>query len=259
MTKEIEQALKLIPPEVIVDAYNDGVQGPLKQAGKFGEQLFKTLRYITYPIQYAAHKQDLIDRRMAEALSDVPEDRRIKPSDSLILEVADKLRFQINDNLVSDMYVDLLSASMDSNKVNLAHPAFIHLISQISRDEALLLLKISEIEYPAFIRRMSDWEVVTKEEREQQYSSTDCIAEDRSFKLQESFLKPEELHYPDNFYMYIDHLNSLELIEYRNNDIKIPDDNRQTTRPSYGFWFIRLSKFGKLFFECCNKSLSKNE
>lgn len=257
MTKELTEALKAIPPEVIANAYDDGVKGPLSQMGTFGEQILKTLRYLTYPIQAAAHRQDLIDRRFADALASVPEPQRIAPNDGLVLEIADKLKYQINDNLISDMYVDLLSASMDSQKANLAHPAFIHLISQVSSDEAFLLLRLSEGECPSYMRRMADWDVVSEVEREKQYSSAQYIFNRSTLNLIDSLLKPEELHFPQNFYMYIEHLRALELIEYSGNDVEIPTEWRSKKGNLYDFWFIRLSKFGRLFFECCSKSLNK--
>ncbi|MCW0974378.1 DUF4393 domain-containing protein [Pantoea sp. JV6] len=256
MCKDVLDGLKAIPPEVIEDAYKDGVKGPLVQLGLFGEQILKTLRYLTYPIQAAALRQDLIDRRIAEALSDVPESQRITPRDSLILEVADKLKYQVTDNLVSDMYVDLLSASMDSERVKLAHPSFIHLISQLSSDEAFMLLKISGFEVCAYMRRVSDWDVVSKEERENFYSTATYTLGQEQSNLIDILLKPEDLHFPDNFYIYIDHLRALELIEYSNDyDVSEPCKNRRDS--FYNCWFIRVSKFGKLFFECCSKSLSK--
>ncbi len=257
MDKDLIEALRAIPKEMLLEIYNDGPKGPLKQMGALGESILKTLRYITYPLQVAAHRQDLIDRRFAEALKTVPESRRIAPSDSLALEVADKLRFQVHDNLISDMYIDLLSASMDSQRVNLAHPSFIHIIGQLSSDEAFLLLRLSENECSPYVRRMADWGVVSENERETHFSSARFPINNVETSLTEIFLKPEDMHFPQNFYMYIDHLRSLELIEYCGNDIEVPDEWRQTRSSAYAFWFISLSKFGKLFFECCSKGLQK--
>lgn len=256
MCKEVFDGLKAIPPKVVEDAYTDGVKGPLVQLGLFGEQIIKTLRFLTYPIQAAALRQDLIDRRIAQAISDVPEAQRIIPQDSLILEVADKLKYQLNDNLVSDMYVDLLSASMDSERVKLAHPSFIHLISQISSDEAFMLLKMSGFETCAFMRRLSDWDVVSKEERESTYSSATYTHDEKEENLIDILLKPEDLHFPDNFYIYIEHLRALEIIEYTN-EYDAPMKWKQSSDLAYAFWFIRVSKFGRLFFDCCSKSLNK--
>ncbi|MGP2412798.1 Abi-alpha family protein [Pantoea ananatis] len=256
MCKDVFEGIKAIPPKVVEDAYEDGIKGPLVQLGLFGEQIIKTLRFLTYPIQAAALRQDLIDRRIAQALSDIPEEQRIKPQDSVILEVADRLKYQLNDNLVSDMYVDLLSASMDSERVKLAHPSFIHLISQISSDEAFLLLKMSGFETCAYMRRMSDWDVVSKEERENIYSSATYTIRGIEQNLIEILLKPEDLHFPDNFYIYIEHLRALEIIEYTN-EFDVPMRWKQRSDSSYAFWFIRVSKFGRLFFDCCSKSLNK--
>lgn len=256
MSKELLEGFKAIPPEVAKEAYKDGLKGPLVQIGLFGEQLVKTLRYLTYPIQAAAIRQDLIDRRIAQAVSDVPESQRISPPDSLLLEVSDKLKYQVSDNLVSDMFVDLLSASMDSERVKLAHPSFIHLITQLSSDEAFLLLKMSGYEVSAYTKRKADWDIVSREQRESYYSSHPFTFAGKQSNLVDILLKPEELHFPENFYIYIEHLRALELIEYTN-DYDGPARRNISKDFEYDFWVIRVSKFGRLFFECCSKSLSK--
>ncbi|HDS6155747.1 TPA: hypothetical protein QH323_005064 [Klebsiella pneumoniae] len=104
---------------------------------------------------------------------------------------------------------------------------------------------------------MADWDVVSEEEREAQYSSAQFVFNGETLNLIDSLLKPEEMHFPQNFYMYIEHLRSLELIEYSGEYVEVPDEWRQRKDSLYAFWFIRLSKFGRLFFECCSKSLNK--
>jgi len=256
MDKEIEAIIKSVPKEVWLELYDNSMKGPLTQFGKFGEQLVKTLRLATYPIQYAAHKQDMIDLRFAKAIEAIPEGRRIIPADSLVLEIADKLRYHPSDNLISELYVDLLSASMDSDRVQKAHPAFIYLIGQISFDEALLILLMSENKQSVYVRKVSDWNVVSQEEREGYFGETTIIMTNDEITLKEISLKPESFYYPENFYTYIDHLNDLGLIKYSNEPHSLNRERIKNLKGGdYDFWFLELSRFGELFFECCSRGL----
>ncbi|MEH5098375.1 Abi-alpha family protein [Atlantibacter hermannii] len=256
MDKEIEEIIKTVPKEVWLQVYGDGVKGPLAQFGKFGEQLIKTLRVLTYPLQVAAHKQDLIDLRFARALDTIPSDKRTMPPASLVLEIADKLRFHPEDSVISELYVDLLSSSMNSDKVQKAHPAFIHLIGQLSSDEALFLLLISTNKFSTYVRRIDDWKLVERNERERFFSNSAFIDDDGRVLLKDIAMKPEDFYYPENFYTYIDHLRDLGLIEYFNHPkLKI---HQEFGCGGYDYWFIGLSKFGTLFFECCSRGLGES-
>ncbi|MCW2484972.1 DUF4393 domain-containing protein [Candidatus Symbiopectobacterium sp. NZEC127] len=254
MDKAAGEIIKSIPKELILDAYNDGAKGPLTQFGKFGEQLLKTVRLVTYPIQLAAHRQDMIDARFARALETVPDDRRIAPPTSLVLEIADKLKYHTEDSVITELYVDLLSCSMDSDRVKTAHPAFIHLIGQLSSDEALFLLLISENETSTYIRRMDDWLVVEKRERERFFNKSALIINEKEIFLKDIAMKPESFFYPENFYTYIEHLRDLGLIAYSNTPKR--KIKEEFGCHGYDYWFIETSKFGRLFFECCSRGLS---
>lgn len=257
MNKELMDALRSIPPELLLEAYNDSSRGTLRQLGKVGEDLAKTLRLVLLPFQCTAFIQDRVEHAFKKAVEDVPEERRITPPESLILEVAEKLKYHPSDSIISNLYVNLITSATDADKVNKAHPAFIHVISQISPDEALFLREMSRNRVSAYCRRVADWGVVDSSERDEYFKEASFEIFGVESQLLELMLKPEVFYFPQNFYMYVEHLRALELIEYVGNDIKIPDEWRSRKNSSHDFWFINLSKFGQMFFECCKQGLSK--
>lgn len=144
MEKETMAIIESIPKEVWLQLYNDSSKSMLRQFGRFGEDLAKTLRLVTFPIQYTAYIQDRVDRGFSKALQRVPKERRVVPPEGLMLEIADKLKNHDCESLVGKLYVELLTASMDSERAHQAHPAFLPIIGQLSSDEALFLLRLSE-------------------------------------------------------------------------------------------------------------------
>lgn len=260
MNKETMDLINSVPKEVWLQLYNDAPRGALQQFGKLGEHIAKTIRLVTFPIQYAAHVQDKVDRGFQRALESIPEECRITPPESLMLEVAEKLKYHPSESLISELYIDLISASMDKTKSKVAHPAFLHIISQLSTDEALFLFLLSERTPSAYVRKKNDWSIVTKEERVSRFDGITFPIYENEVLLTDIFINPEDFYFQDNFYIYIEHLNDLGLInynnDYSNNVVGSIGSKSKITPEGFEFWFIELSKFGRLFFECCSKGLS---
>lgn len=257
--KESLELLKAIPKDVWLQLYNDAPRGALRQMGKLGEDLAKTLRLVTFPLQCTAYIQDRIDAGFAKALSEVPVENRIPPPESLLLEVAEKLKYHPNDSLISDLYVNLLSSSMDKEKQKVAHPAFIHLIGQISSDEAFFLKRLSDNHPSTYIRPKKGWDILTDADRNKEFKNASFIINGKEVMFSDITINPQEFYFPENFYIYIDHLNELGLLEYTNDYInESPEKWRELRSGEYEFFHIQLSKFGWMFYECCTKSLSNS-
>ncbi|MFJ5159458.1 Abi-alpha family protein [Pantoea sp. NPDC088449] len=256
MDKETLDLIQSIPKDVWLQLYNDAPKPMLRQFGKLGEDLAKTLRLITFPVQCTAFIQDRIDEGFKRAIQKVPEERRVTPPEGLILDIADKLKHHDSETLVGKLYVELLSASMDRERNNQAHPAFLPIIGQLSSDEALFLLRLSKKKPSLYIKHMLTWDLVTKEERELLLEGKSFPFYDEEKNLLDMTLHPEEYFYPNNFYIYIEHLNELGLLEYTN-EATSEDWKRWAEIKSikYDMWCIQLTKFGELFFKCCTDAL----
>lgn len=62
----------IIPTEVVKEVYSDGVSPALKEIGKFGEDIVKTIRLLTIPIQYTAHIQDRLEKHFEKIAKEIP-------------------------------------------------------------------------------------------------------------------------------------------------------------------------------------------
>ncbi|HHP7423642.1 TPA: Abi-alpha family protein [Enterobacter roggenkampii] len=258
MEKETMAIIESIPKEVWLQLYNDSSKSMLRQFGRFGEDLAKTLRLVTFPIQYTAYIQDRVDRGFSKALQRVPKERRVVPPEGLMLEIADKLKNHDCESLVGKLYVELLTASMDSERAHQAHPAFLPIIGQLSSDEALFLLRLSEKKPSIYIRDKKNWDVVSQTDREAYLNNVTFPVHNLETKLLDLALKPEEFYYPENFYIYIEHLSNLGLLEYSNDySNREWDVWKELTSGQYNMWFIELTKFGHLFYKCCTATLDK--
>ncbi|EGT0622072.1 DUF4393 domain-containing protein [Citrobacter braakii] len=258
MDKETMDIIQSVPKEVWLKLYNDTTHPMLRQFGRLGEDLAKTLRLITLPIQCTAYIQDRVDRGFAKALSDVPEERRVMPPEGMALDIAEKLKHHPIESLLGKLYVDLLTASMDKDRSQQAHPAFLPIIGQLSSDEAFFLRRLSESEPSSYIRPKEGWDILTKEQRDKEFGNATFPIDDKELELSCMLINPEEFYYPQNFYIYIDHLNKLGLLEYTNDYFnKHTDRWRKLRTGELEFFFIRLSKFGRLFYSCCTNGLAQ--
>ncbi|WP_367088980.1 DUF4393 domain-containing protein [Klebsiella pneumoniae] len=258
MDKETMDIIQSVPKEVWLQLYNDTTHPMLRQFGRLGEDLAKTLRLITLPIQCTAYVQDRVDRGFTKALSDIPEERRVMPPEGMALDIVEKLKYHSSETILGKLYIDLLSASMDKDRSQLAHPAFLPIIGQLSSDEAFFLHRLSESNPSSFIRPKNGWEILTEEKRNKQFGNASFPIDGQEVKFSDMLINPEEFFYPENFYIYIDHLNKLGLLEYANDDInKHSNKWRELRAGELDFFFIRLSKFGHLFYSCCTNGLSQ--
>ncbi|RBW64927.1 hypothetical protein DS893_12110 [Vibrionales bacterium C3R12] len=131
-------------PKVVEEAYSDGVSNTLKEASKIGVDAVKTVRLMLFPLQFGAMAQDRLAKYISECINRVPENHRIEPSESLVLPIAEKLRYHEESNPLTEAYLNLMSRAMDKERVGEAHPAFIDIISQLCPDEVLLLNQIGK-------------------------------------------------------------------------------------------------------------------
>lgn len=256
MDKETLDLIQTIPKEVWLQLYNDAPRPMLRQFGRLGDDLAKTLRLVTLPIQCTAYIQDRIDEGFKKALEKIPEDRRIFPPEGLALDIAERLKHHDSKSLIGRLYVELLSASMDQDRNNQAHPAFLPIIGQLSSDEALLLLRISEHNPMLTLKKNNGWESVMQTESKDALADITFYFHGLERKLLDLTVHAEEFYYPENFYIYIEHLIDLGLIEFdieaNNQPWSFMFDNGTK---NLGLRWVRLTKFGLLFFECCSEAL----
>jgi hypothetical protein len=246
---DIELKVEANLTQVVNDAYSDGVKSVLSEVSAIGVDALKTVRLALAPLQFAASLQDRLAGYIKRAYDKIPVEDRVSPVQSLALPVLEKLRYQENGDLLTEIYINLLSSSFDKRRLDSAHPAFIMIVSQLSSDEAVLLNSLSESELKKFFG---------SEPLEWAQSSKGIVE-----KLNESVLEPFIIDWayfinPDIFtsprylQIYISHMVSLGIVEYTNTySMKAAFATGRSAEKAGDSWAVKISKFGRLFHHAC--------
>ena len=133
--------------------------------------------------------------------------------------------------------MNLLARAMDKNRISEAHPAFSSIISQLSPDEAVVIWHLSRKNYGL-------------------WQSSEFNAETRLFaarKTEENTFPVDDLLFPGNYFVYTDHLYSLNLggIWQVGNQETVRDASQKQTGVIINSE-ARLTEFGKMFAKACS-------
>ena len=194
-TDLVEQIAKILP---VGQIYSDALSPGMKQLGHALEDVIKCLRLATFPIQVGSASQTQLENFLKSAVERVPEEKRVLPAPQILGPVIEAVRYEPADTEIESMFAELLSRSMDADNLGDAHPAFPHLIRQLSMDEARIIKLIAESR-----RRQTLFQRIVVYRFEGNRSHFER-------KEREDF-PTSDLIYPQRLEFYIDHLWSLGL------------------------------------------------
>ena len=231
-----------IPPDVLgkiiekipEKLYEDMLSDSAKEASKIGVDLVKTTRLFLAPLQITAAFQDRLESLIKRVAARVPEDRYIEAPAELVGPAIEKMKYIDESNPLWQMFEELLSRSVDKTEVSNVHPAFVHIISQLSRDEAFILYKLRE----------KDFEIV---------DTLDLNVVMNKFenrKIEKSDIPAKELFLPDKVDLYYSHLESLSLVAWPVNKQEPIVGNSGVQLGTRRYSKMHLTEFGKLFVHC---------
>lgn len=238
--------------KIASEAYEDVAKPALAEFGKIGGDIAKTVRLLLMPLQYTAMVQKRLERRLSRSVEMVPEERRITPKESTVMRIAEGLKYEDDSSTIAELYMQLLARAIDGERVGEAHPAFVGIISQLTPDEALFIDKLNSREYTLVLKLDESWTTPNQESRVS--SIRDSGLPDSLVTKSFDILFPyDSLAQPAFFYVFLEHLYHLGLVQYTNDPITRGDYRGfQSGRPSGAtFVFIRLSSFGRLFHQAC--------
>ena len=226
---------KLLP---INDIYKDVAQPTARQVGGALESTAKVARLLLAPIEYLAAVYGERWQRYLERVAHlVPEEKRIEAKPQIVGPVLEGLRYVDEDNVIAELFVNLLARSIDSERASEVHPAFATIISQISPDEALI---IYELHQRTFIRRSYS----PYNAQEDTFGSETLISNE---------FPVNKLIFPQNYLVYLEHLHSLNIAgiwEQGNQEPVYGEDQGQQVGVNITSR-AQLTKFGRLFARVC--------
>jgi hypothetical protein len=149
-----------------VPVYQDVVQPAAQEVGKALQTVVKTVHIALAPVSAMVwgydQIKDFVSSKVADRLKNVPPDNIVSPKPNVAGPALESLRYTGHEDTLSDMYANLLAASMDKAMSDGAHPAFVEIIRQLTPDEAKLVsLFLREMPFPLLTVR---WEFKNQSE-----------------------------------------------------------------------------------------------
>jgi Abortive infection alpha len=146
--KTLEEATKVFTEVVATGTvYQDAIQPVAKQIGRSLETLGGVINVALSPVALMVHGYELIQEKLKQKLEDklrdVPKEKIVSPPLPVVGPLLENYRFVHDQAELAELYENLLAGAMKEDTVRQAHPAFVHVISQLCPDEAKLLNAIS--------------------------------------------------------------------------------------------------------------------
>lgn len=136
-----------------VPVYQDVVQPAAQEIGKALQTVAKTVHVVLAPVSVLVWGYDqvreFVSTKVAERLKNVPPENLVTPKPNVAGPALEALRYTGHESSLSDLYANLLAASMDKSTAQGAHPAFVEIIKQLTPDEAKIVsLFVNDIALP---------------------------------------------------------------------------------------------------------------
>lgn len=221
----------------VKEIYVDGLQGAVREVGKAATDVAKGSRLLAAPFQLLAAYSARFDRWCERIENAVPEQRRIPIEPSIGGPLLETLRFHADGELLTEMMLNLLTASVDRDQVSSVHPDFPGIIRRLSRDEAVIV---------HFLKK-SPMSTVERSMHNPAFTNSDPSSLESHEFPADQFIQPQLIK------MYLDRLEHLGLIQKTalSSMETIPAasaDGRTGTRMTLVF---SLNQFGKMFALAC--------
>ena len=129
--------------DILNKAYDDAIHPTAKNVGQALGTLSSTLNILLAPISWAIYGFEQIDNVVKEKLKDKlanpPIEDLKEPEPNIVIPAYEALRYSLDKNQLKEMYVNLIANSMQNNKSDKIHPAFVDVVKQLSQFDAEFL------------------------------------------------------------------------------------------------------------------------
>lgn len=102
--------------------------------------VFSPFRYLNEKSNmFFEHKLKVYKKELEEKENSIPEDKKIEPDFHAVSLALDNSKFCITNDELRKMFVNLIGNTMNTDKKDIAHPAFSEIIKQMTTEDALIL------------------------------------------------------------------------------------------------------------------------
>jgi hypothetical protein len=125
----------------IVKSPIDNIADPVTKA--VGDGIANLVDLIFTPVQllkmYKDYKAEQFKQSLAKKLDDIDVEKKIVPPLNIIAPALETAKYCINDDLLREMFAELIANSTNSDFSDIIHPSFARVIEQFSHLDALHL------------------------------------------------------------------------------------------------------------------------
>lgn len=224
-TKEFaKQLADKLPVEAVVTP-------AAEHTGQLLSDVVKTIQLALAPLQFLGAYQDRLRNFIDNSVRRVPEEKRVPPALQILGPIIENIRYEPEGTPIDAMFSELLSCSMDRDRVHDAHPAFPFVIKQLSADEAKILASLNGKSFTYM------YSLEFKE------NTSKFASETRKVEIDE--FPRDGLTFPENLSFYFEHLDKLGLYT------RVHDRDIQTSKGIEFYYKNCLTEFGQRFVTAC--------
>ncbi|UUE08573.1 DUF4393 domain-containing protein [Dickeya zeae] len=126
-----------------IPVYQDLAQPAAQELGKSLHTVAKLVNVALAPVSafvWSYEKiREFVDNKVSDKLKNINPEDIISPAPNVAGPALEALKYTGCNETLSDMYACLLASAMDKNKAEVAHPAFVEIIKQLTPDEARII------------------------------------------------------------------------------------------------------------------------
>lgn len=127
--------------------YDDVAHSGLKEVGNI---IGSIISFVALPFTFLGMTTNELKQKyqsfISNAINKVPKNNLIIPSSEKIGLLLDQAKFSFNHEEMCTMFEDLLASFCDENLKNTVHPYYLHILSQLSPNDAHILKFLTSIE-----------------------------------------------------------------------------------------------------------------
>lgn len=133
--------------ELSEKVYDDGLS---KSVMTVGDAMADLLKFIALPFSFLGMTSDELLNRykkfLEKSINKVPREKIIRPEAIILSKLFEDVKFVFSDNVLEEMFSNLLAASINKDTSANIHVSFVNIISQLDTVDAKLIKEIHDTE-----------------------------------------------------------------------------------------------------------------
>ncbi len=145
--KLVQVLNELLDNDSVKQIYSDLLKPGSQQLGKaIGNLIGVGNTALAFMNESSRESFAYVLKKFKQKLEDVPPEKVVPVSPELGVPILESLSY-IRDETLTELFLNLLSSASVEDTVSSAHPSFVHVIKNITADEARILIHILEVEF----------------------------------------------------------------------------------------------------------------